>query len=345
MSVRIILSRPMKIPAPGDGSAGEGPRHSMRMLASDTRAAFHAPRAGAGSMGDRVRALCLPEAEHWALGRQLRGEVQSSDRLLCTGEIPGFHVAAALGGRRNSPHIAVMVHNIIRPRTIAAIRLWRLDKRITRFLAVSAPQIDFLRRRFKLPADRAVLVPDHTDTTFFSPGVALPKSRPLIVSVGLEQRDYVTLAKATDGLDVEVKISGFSKDAHVKPGTFPVPFPPHMSARFYSWLELQQLYRDADVVVVSTFPSTYAAGVQGLMEGMASGRPVVVTGTTGLRGYIDDRAAISVPPQDVDGMRNAIRRVLDDPAAARAMGEAGRKIACERYSMEAYVAAMKSALA
>ncbi|MEO8315186.1 MAG: glycosyltransferase family 4 protein [Pseudomonadota bacterium] len=338
MSVHIVMSRPL------GSSLREGPRHSMRMLAEQMDATIHAPESGRVNLSERLRALCFPDAQHWALGAALRDQLSASDSVLCTGEIPGFQVAAALGGRRTSPRLAVMVHNIIRPRAIAAMKIWRLHRRISKFMAVSAPQIGFLKKSFGVDEDRLLLVADHTDTLFFSPGPSSAKRRPLIVSVGLEQRDYVTLAEATRGMDVDVRISGFSKDARIRRGTLPEPFPENMSAQYYSWRDLLQLYRDADVVVVSTRACTYAAGVQGLLEAMACGRPVVVTASQGLTGYMDDRASVQVAPQNPHAMREAIQHLLDNPATARAMGEAGRRIASERYNMESYVAAMKSAL-
>jgi glycosyltransferase involved in cell wall biosynthesis len=39
-----------------------------------------------------------------------------------------------------------------------------------------------------------------------------------------------------------------------------------------------------------------------------------------------------VEPGDVAGLGAAIARLLDDPAEARALGEAGRRRAVERYS-------------
>ena len=79
------------------------------------------------------------------------------------------------------------------------------------FLACSQRQVDFLREHLGLPSDRVRLVWDHTDTRFFSPGPARRGPRPVIASVGLEQRDYRTLAAATHDLDVDVRISGSSQ--------------------------------------------------------------------------------------------------------------------------------------
>jgi glycosyltransferase involved in cell wall biosynthesis len=149
-------------------------------------------------------------------------------------------------------------------------------------MSCSKSQADFLARYLDLSPDRTCFVWDHTDTSFFCPGPAQKKERATIVSVGLEQRDYRTLAHATESMNVDVCISGFSRDSATSRRAFPETLPSNMSRRFYDWSDLAQLYRDAAIVVVSVFENNYAAGVQGLMEGMASGRPVVVTATEGL---------------------------------------------------------------
>ena len=217
------------------------------------------------------------------------------------------------------------------------LRLANLRSRVGRFLACAQPQVDFLHS-IGVERDRAVFVWDHTDTLFFTPGPASElKRRPCIMSVGLEQRDYRNLAHATHDLDLDVRISGFSRDAQAIARSFPEELPVNMTRQFYSWPDLRQLYRDADVVVVSLFENRYAAGVQGLMEAMACGRPVVVTSTVGLERYIHPDAALSVPTGDPLALRNAIQHLLDHPDEAAAMGARGRELALQRHSMERYV--------
>jgi glycosyltransferase involved in cell wall biosynthesis len=83
-----------------------------------------------------------------------------------------------------------------------------------------------------------------------------------------------------------------------------------------------QLYRDADVVVVSCHENRYAAGVQTLMEAMACRRPVIATATRGLASYLHP-SVIAVPPGDAAAMRAAIRGLLADPAGAEARAREG----------------------
>ena len=80
---------------------------------------------------------------------------------------------------------------------------------------------------------------EQTDTQFFTPRpVSGEKKRQTVVSVGLEKRDYRLLAAATADLNVDVKISGFSKDAKALSQAFPDTMPENMSRKFYSWPDL-----------------------------------------------------------------------------------------------------------
>jgi glycosyltransferase involved in cell wall biosynthesis len=217
------------------------------------------------------------------------------------------------------------------------LRLSNVLSRVSRFFACAQPQVDFLHS-IGVERERAVFVWAHTDTQFFTPGPeSAQKRRPTVVSVGLEQRDYRNLAHATQDLDLDVRISGFSRDAQTIARSFPQQMPANMTRRFYAWPDLLQLYRDASVVVVSLFPNRYAAGVQGLMEAMACGRPVVVTSTVGMERYIHPDAALSVPTGDPVALRKAIQHLLAHPEQAAAMGRRGREIAMERHSIERHV--------
>jgi glycosyltransferase involved in cell wall biosynthesis len=119
--------------------------------------------------------------------------------------------------------------------------------------------------------------------------------------------------------------------------------PANMSRRFYEWPELAQLYRDADVVVVSCFENRYAAGVQSLMEASSARRPVIVTATEGLAAYLDD-SVIAVPPGDVGAMRNAIRDVIARPDTAEQRAARAHALALRRYDLDRYVGEIGDAL-
>lgn len=323
--------------AAAEAEAGRRPRHSMGLLARELGAAVHEAHDQEVATLDRWRSKLAGPPSLWAAARALALEVGPEDCIFCTSEAGGLQVAAVCGALPQRPGICVFAHNLDRPRGRAALSLWKAARRVDLFLASSQRQIDFLRGHLGLPSDRVRLVWDHTDTRFFSPGPARRGPRPVIASVGLEQRDYRTLAAATHDLDADVRISGSSQDAATLARTFPDPMPANMTRRFYSWPELRQLYRDAAVVVVSVRENRYAAGVQSLMEALACARPVVATATEGLGGYLDEGSLVCVKPGDPVAMRAAILSVLENAPAAEALARRGHETALWRHAMERYV--------
>lgn len=341
MAFHIVLPRALK---PEEAAAvdvgGDRPRMGFAVLARELGAALHSPQDQRASWFDALRARLIGPESMWALARQLAAGLGPGDAVFCGSEIGGLQMAAACGARGKGARLCVFVHNLDRPRGWAALRLFRVASRVDLLLACSDLQTAFLRRYLNVPASQARFIWDHTDTAFFSrgPKSSSAKKRPLIVSVGLEQRDYQTLALATADLDVDVRISGFSEDAAVLQRTFPAVMPANMSRRFYSWKDLVQLYRDADLVVVSVHENKYAAGVQTLMEAMACARPLVVTATAGLAGYLDPSAMLLVAPADAAAMRTAIVASLGNPEAAEKRAERGWELARSRHDMDRYVA-------
>jgi glycosyltransferase involved in cell wall biosynthesis len=72
-----------------------------------------------------------------------------------------------------------------------------------------------------------------------------------------------------------------------------------------------------------------------LLEAMAMSKPVVVSDLpTGVRMLVKNEVnGFRFPPADARALAEALRRVAQDPALARRMGEAGRQLVRERYSL------------
>jgi len=340
VAFHIVLSRFIDFDSiMGEASRGLRPRHAMKQLADRLDATIHYPAGQIGGVFDSLRSKLIGSPLLWAYARDLAGKLSGDDVVYCPDEEIGLPLAAVRRSGRDRPKIAVMVHNVDRPRAGLALRLSPGCRSVDAFLAVSHRQLDFLRDTIGIPKQRMAFVPDQTDAMFFKPGPASDsKKRPLLVSAGLEKRDYRILAEAAAGLDVDVCITGFSADTRPGGNLFPDPWPPNFSRRRYEWPELAQLYRDADAVVVTLVPNIYAAGITTIVEGMASGKPVIVTNTEGLKGYLDDTDAItSIPPGHVAALRNAIVSLLESPETARSRGERAHDIALQEYSSEAHV--------
>ena len=344
MTFHIVLPRKLNDEeAAATDISAQRPRVAVAMLARRLAAVVHHPDGGGATGLDVLRAKLAGPPAMWALARQVAASVRPGDVIFCGSEAGGLQIAEACASKRIK--LVTFVHNLDRPRGRAALKLFRVGSRTAMMLACSAHQTEFLRSYLSLPDAAARFIWDHTDTEFFAPGpTSRQKTRPMIVSVGLEQRDYQTLAAATHDMDIDVRISGFSEDAALLAQTFPAVMPGNMTRKFYSWPDLAQLYRDADLVVVSARENNYAAGVQSLMEAMASRRPIVATRTRGLSTYLDDAALLAVPPGDVSTMRKAIVATLKNPEASAYRAELAQRIALERHRIERYVTELETHL-
>jgi glycosyltransferase involved in cell wall biosynthesis len=76
-----------------------------------------------------------------------------------------------------------------------------------------------------------------------------------------------------------------------------------------------------------------------LFDAMALGRPIVSTRVSMIPEILEG-CGFLVEPGDVAGLAAAITRLLDRPDEARALGEAARRRAVERYSFESARAAL-----
>jgi starch synthase len=94
--------------------------------------------------------------------------------------------------------------------------------------------------------------------------------------------------------------------------------------------QVVQLYSHAAVFAC---PSVYEPFGLINLEAMACEAPVVASAVGGIREVVEDgTTGLLVPPARPDELAAALRRVIEDPARARAMGRAGRRRVEERFS-------------
>jgi glycosyltransferase involved in cell wall biosynthesis len=90
-------------------------------------------------------------------------------------------------------------------------------------------------------------------------------------------------------------------------------------------------------------PIRYTSLGLAVIEAMMVGAPVVALATTELAGVLRD-GSNGIIDTRVERLIDAMRGLLADPAQARAIGEAGRRTANERFHIDRFVADWDAAL-
>ena len=98
--------------------------------------------------------------------------------------------------------------------------------------------------------------------------------------------------------------------------------------------EMPGVYAGLDLLVQ---PSEIEAGPRAPIEAMACGIPVVATRVGGNSDYVQNGVSgVLCSPDDTQALANAIDCLLSDRELRRRMGIEGRRIALERFSLEAH---------
>jgi glycosyltransferase involved in cell wall biosynthesis len=216
---------------------------------------------------------------------------------------------------------------------------WALRR--SRLLTGCSPELVNRVRALGFPEERSRVIPYGVDVDTFCPGrsdwrerLGIPEDAPLILSVGrmATKKGFHVLMEALP----EILASG----AHVvlAGGGDLLPDFQRQASRFDGQLHLPgpvlrdtlpDLYRAADLFVLPAVHDS-KGNVDGLpnviLEAMASGLPVVASGISGIPLAVEDGlTGLLVPERDPAALAGALRKLLADPALARAMGERGRR--------------------
>lgn len=95
--------------------------------------------------------------------------------------------------------------------------------------------------------------------------------------------------------------------------------------------DIEQLIPDADVMVLPSVSESFGIA---LLEGMASGKPVVATNIGGIPELVNEDVGILVEPKDPVALAEALDKLLKDPQMREKMGEMAQKRAMEFADLE-----------
>jgi glycosyltransferase involved in cell wall biosynthesis len=149
-----------------------------------------------------------------------------------------------------------------------------------------------------------------------------------LLAVGRDHRDWDTLARASQGLDIEVRVVGPS----AVPGPLQLVDPVPRE-------ELFALMEQAAAVVVPLADRSRTAGQLAVLDAFAVGRGVVATLGPGTEDYVTDDTGFLVPPGEADPLRAALA-LAADPGVAATIGSAALAEAHSSLSLTSFVAAV-----
>jgi glycosyltransferase involved in cell wall biosynthesis len=201
----------------------------------------------------------------------------------------------------------------------------------------SPNQVQIVHEQLGVPESLLRVVPYAVDTDFWCPQTSEAEAEALIVSAGREHRDYRCLVEgcADLGAMFVADASPHSPRAH---RVSPEVWPDRVVRRGLDSAELRRMYARATVVVVPVVESPFPFGITTLLEAMSVGKAVVVSGTEGLRGIVDDgETGLVVAPGDPAALRAAVLDLLADPAKRRRLGQAASRVVIERFGLDLYV--------
>lgn len=92
--------------------------------------------------------------------------------------------------------------------------------------------------------------------------------------------------------------------------------------------DIRPFLADAHVAVL---PSWREGLPTYLMEAMSMGRPLIATDVPGCRDLVEDKNGFLVKVKDPTSLATAMRKFLESPGLAQAMGSHSRKLAVEKY--------------
>ncbi len=268
--------------------------------------------------------------------------------IFTDGEQIGLPLALFLKFSRLRPAHLMIVHILSVEKKKRLIDLFRLQKQIDKFFVYSTWQKEFIQTRWQVPSEHVVFTPFMVDDQFFHPdkaqesGLQLPalqqKQVPVICAVGLEFRDYPTLMKAVENLNVQVVIAAASPWSKRGDSTTGQSIPPNVTVSRFTQYELRDVYARSAFMVMPLYDNEFQAGVTALLEAMAMQKAIICSQTKGQRDVIVNyETRIYVKPKDLRELRREITALLNRPNEADRMGRNGRILIEDYMSLAHYV--------
>ena len=311
-----------------------------------------------------LRVVPLPLARsasplaQWRAFRAMVALLRAERPDLVHGHMPISGFLARLAARvAGVPRVAYTCHGFLfnQPgplarRVVAFAMEWVGGRLTDTYLTVSTEEAADARRlhiaRHPVPVgngrDPARFRPDPAARARVRAGLGVPEDRPVVVIVSrlVRHKGYPELAAAMrDVPGAELWVVGerlpSDRGDSMEAVLDAAGLGPRLRRLGYR-ADTHAVLAAADVFAL---PSHFEGLPMSVIEAMLTGLPVVATRIRGPREQVvDGDTGILVPPGTVAPLAEALRRLVDDPASRRRMGEAGRARALALYDERAVVA-------
>jgi glycosyltransferase involved in cell wall biosynthesis len=151
-----------------------------------------------------------------------------------------------------------------------------------------------------------------------------------ILSVGDDiSRDFQTVVDATERIENQLVIK--SKWRPVNPVSRVTPVK-YISDRL-SDVDFRRLYENSNIVIISLFMVHSAGGITSLFEAMAMGKAIIISESSLTVDFVENETnCLVVPPQDVNALENAIRRLINSKELQMYLGKNARCTIDSKFS-------------
>jgi glycosyltransferase involved in cell wall biosynthesis len=242
-------------------------------------------------------------------------------------------------GMFQKPIIAIVHHPIIKSK-----RNNVFVRGHSKLLCLSKNVLSQLEKEFNVGEGKACLLDWGIDLPFYekpSNEVSIDHETSFFVSAGKSGRDHNTLAKAFFGINYPLKIYCSEQSAPTVSdlsSNIIVRFN-HPTHNAISYNDLLVEYKKSYAIAIPLIDTDSLAGLTSLLDGMAMGKPVVMTKNDQVDIDIEKEGiGIWVDPGDVKGWQKAVTYLLTHPQEVKEMGNRGYYLCKSKYNLEIFSA-------
>lgn len=297
-----------------------GPRRTYLELARSTGADIRSFRTGVARHG-RLFGRIFSRSPLWGSAVSMALNAHQYETVYVTGEDLALRLLIVLRLIRRRARVIFIFHNA----TAKKLKILRAvgHAYIKACITLCTAQQRIILNSATLPTDKVVRMFEAVDTEFFCSAAASSGSS--FIACGAEARDYNTMMEAAKRSKCRGVVYGHGYMSNS------VASSPEMGGGFVecaprvSYSALRNAYAEARFAVVPLQPSRYASGLNGLLEAMAMGLPVIITETEGLTDYVDHKPGMLVEAGDVDAMATAFSDIMQAGLDADEFGSKNRE--------------------